>query len=58
MNIRQFLVTGRKLNGENEKENETYAMRVFARNEVFAKSNFWYEMARQNKLKKANGQIL
>jgi large subunit ribosomal protein L18Ae len=55
MNIRQFLVTGRKLNGENEKENETYAMRVFARNEVFAKSNFWYEMARQNKLKKANG---
>ncbi len=38
--MRQFLVTGRKLNGENGKENETYAMRVFARNEVFAKSNF------------------
>ena len=30
-------------------------MRVFAKNEVFAKSNFWYEMKRLNKLKKANG---
>ena len=58
MNVRQFLVTGRKVNTENEKECETYAMRVFAKNEVFAKSNFWYEMKRQNKLKKANGQIL
>ena len=58
MNVRQFLVTGRKVICEGEQLPETFAMRVFAKNEVFAKSNFWYEMKRQNKLKKANGQIL
>jgi len=49
------LVTGRKVPTEKQPEGDTFAMRVFAKNEAFAKSQFWYEMKRQNKLKRANG---
>jgi large subunit ribosomal protein L18Ae len=33
-------------------------MRIFAEDEVHAKSRFWYFLKRSNKVKKASGEIL
>eukprot|EP00345_Euplotes_harpa_P001538 CAMPEP_0168323612 /NCGR_PEP_ID=MMETSP0213-20121227/3582_1 /TAXON_ID=151035 /ORGANISM="Euplotes harpa, Strain FSP1.4" /LENGTH=187 /DNA_ID=CAMNT_0008325711 /DNA_START=31 /DNA_END=594 /DNA_ORIENTATION=+ len=58
MKIKQFLITGRKLPTKNEPNPGIYKMRVFAKNEILAKSKFWYFLKRQKKVKKANGEIL
>jgi large subunit ribosomal protein L18Ae len=33
-------------------------MRIFANDEVLAKSKFWYYLRKLNKVKKAHGEIL
>ena len=58
MKIRQYLVMGRKLPTEQDPNPKVYAIRLFARNEVIAKSKFWYHLRRQLKTKSAQGQIL
>ena len=58
MKIRQYLVMGRKLPTEQDPTPKVYAIRLFARNEVIAKSKFWYHLRRQLKTKSAQGQIL
>jgi large subunit ribosomal protein L18Ae len=58
MDIHQYLVTGRRLPTKTEANPEVFAMRLFAKNEVLARSKFWYQTKRQNKLKRANGEIL
>merc|ERR1712048_1127325 len=35
-----------------------YRIRVFAKNAVIARSHFWYEMKRQNKVRKCQGEII
>lgn len=35
-----------------------YRIRVFAKNTVLARSQFWYEMKRQNKVRKCQGEII
>ena len=49
---------GRKLPTEQETNPKVYALRLFAPNEVVAKSKFWYHLRRQLKTKAAQGQIL
>lgn len=49
---------GRKLPTENDANPKVYAIRLFARNKVVAKSKFWYHLRRQLKTKSAQGQIL
>lgn len=49
---------GRKLPTEAEPVPKVYAIRLFARNHVVAKSKFWYHLRRQLKTKSAQGQIL
>jgi large subunit ribosomal protein L18Ae len=49
---------GRKLPTEQEPSPKVYAIRLFARNNVIAKSKFWYHLRRQLKTKSAQGQIL
>lgn len=49
---------GRKLPTEQEANPKVYAIRLFARNKVIAKSKFWYHLRRQLKTKSAQGQIL
>jgi large subunit ribosomal protein L18Ae len=51
-------VLGRKLPTEQESNPKVYALRLFAPNEVVAKSKFWYHLRRQLKTKAAQGQIL
>ena len=58
MKIRQYLVMGRKLPTEEDANPKVYAIRLFARNEVVAKSKFWYHLRKQLKTKSAQGQIL
>ena len=43
---------------ENEPNPQVYKMRVFAKNEVLAKSKFWYFLKKQRRIKKANGEVL
>jgi large subunit ribosomal protein L18Ae len=49
---------GRKLPTEQDPNPKVYALRLFAQNEVVAKSKFWYHLRRQLKTKAAQGQIL
>jgi large subunit ribosomal protein L18Ae len=49
---------GRKIPTEKEPHPKIYALRLFASNEVVAKSKFWYYLRRQLKTKSAQGQIL
>ena len=55
MKIKQFLVTGRGKPTETNATPQVYAMRVFAKNSVLAKSKFWKQMSLLNKIKRANG---
>ena len=49
---------GRKLPTEQDPNPKVYAIRLFARNQVVAKSKFWYHLGKQLKTKAAQGQIL
>jgi large subunit ribosomal protein L18Ae len=49
---------GRKLPTEQDPVPKVYALRLFARNSVIAKSKFWYHLRRLLKTKSAQGQIL
>ena len=49
---------GRKLPTEQDPNPKVYALRLFAPNEVVAKSKFWYHLRRLLKTKSAQGQIL
>ncbi len=56
--IHQYLVAGRHVPTEKNTSPKIYKMRIFANDEVRAKSKFWYFLRRLNKIKKANGEIL
>ncbi len=49
---------GRKTPTESDPNPKVYAIRLFARNNVIAKSKFWYHLRRLLKTKSAQGQIL
>ena len=51
-------VEGRKEPTEAEKNPPAYRMKIFATNEVMAKSRFWYFMHQMRKMKKTTGEIL
>lgn len=54
----EYQVIGRHLPTEAEPTPKLYRMRVFAGNEVIAKSRFWYYLRSLRKIKKANGEIV
>merc|ERR1719218_257167 len=56
--VRQFWVVGRQLPSESNPDPTCYRIRVFAKNTVIARSHFWYEMKRQNKVRKCQGEIV
>jgi large subunit ribosomal protein L18Ae len=61
--LHQYHVVGRmvakKQEGQAEaEESPVYRMRIFAPNEVVAKSRFWYFLRKLKRVKKANGEIL
>merc|ERR1712147_153516 len=56
--IRQYWVVGRKTPTAEDSDPTCYRIRVFAKNAVIARSHFWYEMKRQNKVRKCQGEIV
>lgn len=56
--IKQFHVVGRKAPTEADPSPAIYRMRIFAPNEVVAKSRFWYFLHQLQKMKKSTGEIL
>ncbi|KAJ6620643.1 ribosomal L18ae/LX protein domain-containing protein [Mycena sp. CBHHK59/15] len=58
MGLQEYQVIGRHLPTESDPTPKIYRMRIFAPNEVVAKSRFWYFLRQLKKVKKANGEII
>merc|ERR1711872_536937 len=56
--LREFEVIGRKMPSQKVTVPPLYKMRIFAPDEVVAKSRFWYYLNRLKKVKKAHGEIV
>ncbi|KAI0001233.1 ribosomal L18ae/LX protein domain-containing protein [Xylariaceae sp. FL0662B] len=56
--LREYQVIGRHLPSEANPTPKLYRMRIFAPNQVVAKSRFWYFLMKLKKVKKANGEIV
>ncbi|KAK8103792.1 60S ribosomal eL20 domain-containing protein [Apiospora kogelbergensis] len=56
--LQEYQVIGRHLPTESNPTPKLYRMRIFAPNEVVAKSRFWYFLMKLKKVKKANGEIV
>ncbi|WCJ27384.1 60S ribosomal protein L18a [Euphorbia peplus] len=54
----QYQVVGRGLPTESDEHPKIYRMKLWATNEVRAKSKFWYFLRKLKKVKKSNGQVL
>ncbi|KAL2341146.1 hypothetical protein Fmac_009086 [Flemingia macrophylla] len=54
----QYQVVGRALPTESDQHPKIYRMKLWATNEVRAKSKFWYFLRKLKKVKKSNGQVL
>ena len=57
-NVHHYLVVGRHHPTEKNPHPKIFKMRIFANDQVHAKSKFWYFLQRLNKTKKVNGEIL
>ncbi|KDO27995.1 hypothetical protein SPRG_22195 [Saprolegnia parasitica CBS 223.65] len=56
--IHQYQVVGRKAPTESDPNPPAFRMKLFAPNEVLAKSRFWYFLHQMKKMKKTTGEIL
>lgn len=56
--MKLFQVVGRKAPTEADPNPPAYRMKLFAGNEVLARSRFWYFMHQMRKMKKTTGEIL
>jgi large subunit ribosomal protein L18Ae len=57
-NVHQYLVVGRGHATDKNPNPTIFKMRIFANDQVRAKSKFWYFLRKMRKIKKANGEIL
>jgi len=56
--LRQYQVVGRHVPTEAHPTPTVFRMKIFAPNEVVAKSRFWYFLHQMHKMKKTTGEIL
>lgn len=56
--MKLFQVVGRKAPTATDPNPSAYRMKLFAGNEVLARSRFWYFMHQMRKMKKTTGEIL
>ncbi|KAI8846615.1 ribosomal L18ae/LX protein domain-containing protein [Chytridium lagenaria] len=56
--LNEYQVIGRKQPTEREPVPKMFRMRLFAPNEVVAKSRYWYFLKKVNKVKKGTGEIV
>ncbi|PVG03174.1 putative 60S large subunit ribosomal protein [Serendipita vermifera] len=57
-NFIEYQVIGRHLPTPEVPTPKLYRMRIFAPNEVVAKSRFWYYLGQLHKVKKASGEVI
>merc|ERR1712123_19619 len=56
--LKEYRVIGRKLPTESEPVTPLYRMRIFATDQIVAKSRFWYLLRQLRKFKKTTGEIV
>lgn len=56
--LQEYQVIGRHLPSDANPTPKLYRMRIFAPNNIVAKSRFWYFLGKLRKIKKANGEIV
>jgi large subunit ribosomal protein L18Ae len=56
--MHEYQVVGRKLPSDKDPNPKLYRMRVFAPNDVVAKSRFWYYLRKLRKVKRAAGELV
>ncbi|KAF2100898.1 60S ribosomal protein L20 [Rhizodiscina lignyota] len=56
--LQEYQVIGRHLPSDANPTPKLFRMRIFAPNDVVAKSRFWYFLGKLRKIKKANGEIV
>ncbi|KJE88864.1 ribosomal protein L18ae [Capsaspora owczarzaki ATCC 30864] len=56
--LRQFEIIGRKLPTEKEPVTKLYRMKIFAPNDIVARSRFWYFLSKLRKFKKTSGEVV
>merc|ERR1719252_128006 len=56
--VKQFEIVGRAAPTQKLPVPPIFKMKVFAKNQVIARSKFWYFMKKINKAKRSGGQIL
>nr|UXY87803.1 60S ribosomal protein L18A [Cryptomonas curvata] len=56
--LKEYCVIGRSIPNENTPEPELFAMKIFAQNEIKAKSRFWYFVKKTQKKKKTLGELV
>jgi large subunit ribosomal protein L18Ae len=56
--LQEYQVIGRKLPSDKDPSPKLYRMRIFAPNDVVAKSRFWYYLRKLRKVKKAAGELV
>ena len=56
--LNEYQVIGRRLPTDKEPLPKLFRMRLFAPNEVVAKSRYWYFLKQVNKVKKTSGEIV
>lgn len=56
--LREFLITGRKLPSDTQPNPPIYRVRLFAPDTIAAKSRFWYFVSYYKKVNKTAGEII
>ncbi|KAL1460874.1 hypothetical protein WDU94_012813 [Cyamophila willieti] len=56
--LKEYEVIGRKLPTDKERITPLYKMRIFAPDDIVAKSRFWYFLRQLKKFKKSTGEIV
>eukprot|EP00121_Abeoforma_whisleri_P016904 Awhi_evm1s15497 len=56
--LHEYQVVGRKRPTEVDPTPKLFRMRMFAPNQVIARSRFWYFLKKVNKVKKMTGEIV
>ena len=56
--MKEYQIVGRKLPSGSEPTPQLYKMRIFASNEVVAKSRFWYFLRKLKKIKRSAGEVV
>jgi large subunit ribosomal protein L18Ae len=58
LQLHEYQVIGRRLPTEKEPVPRLFRMRLFAPNEIVAKSRYWYFLKKVSKVKKTSGEIV